>query len=68
MDDRLERQLDFRRERDGLKPIKRQTWLMDTSRKPNSAEHAWHVAVLWRSSEQLLDRAVAKGIRSPSAP
>ncbi len=46
MTDRLERQLDFIRELDRLKTVQRQTWLMDTSRKENSAEHSWHIAVM----------------------
>ncbi len=46
MDDRLERQLDFIRELDRLKSVRRQTWLMDASRKENSAEHSWHIAVM----------------------
>ena len=46
MDDRLERQIRFIRELDRLKTVQRQTWLMDTSRKENSAEHSWHIAVM----------------------
>jgi putative hydrolase of HD superfamily len=46
MNDRLERQLRFIRELDRLKSVRRQTWLMDTSRKENSAEHSWHIAVM----------------------
>lgn len=46
MADRLERQIRFIRELDRLKTIQRQTWLMDTSRKENSAEHSWHIAVM----------------------
>ncbi len=46
MDDRLERQIDFIREIDRLKSVQRQTWLLDTSRKENSAEHSWHIAVM----------------------
>jgi putative hydrolase of HD superfamily len=46
MTDRLERQLRFIREIDRLKKVQRQTWLMDASRKENSAEHSWHIAVM----------------------
>lgn len=46
MPDRLERQIRFIRELDRLKTVQRQTWLMDTSRKENSAEHSWHIAVM----------------------
>lgn len=46
MTDRLDRQIHFIRELDRLKNVQRQTWLMDTSRKENSAEHSWHIAVM----------------------
>ncbi|MDJ0875318.1 MAG: HD domain-containing protein [Desulfobacterales bacterium] len=46
MDNRFERQLDFICQLDKLKNVQRQTWLMDTSRKENSAEHSWHIAVM----------------------
>lgn len=44
--DRLERQIRFLTEIDRLKGIFRQTWLMDQSRRENSAEHSWHLAVM----------------------
>lgn len=43
---RLEKQMDFIREMDGLKKIGRQTYLKDGSRKENDAEHSWHLAVM----------------------
>jgi len=43
---RLEQQINFVRELDKLKRVQRQTWLTDTSRKENSAEHSWHIAVM----------------------
>jgi putative hydrolase of HD superfamily len=43
---RLAKQIAFIRELDRLKTIQRQTWLMDASRKENSAEHSWHIAVM----------------------
>jgi putative hydrolase of HD superfamily len=43
---RLEKQLNFIRELDRLKMVQRQTWLLDASRKENSAEHSWHIAVM----------------------
>jgi putative hydrolase of HD superfamily len=46
MNDRLERQLDFIRELDRLKNVRRQTWLIDASRQENSAEHSWHIALM----------------------
>ncbi len=46
MDNRLAQQLDFIMEIDKLKGIYRQTYLLDTSRKENDAEHSWHLAVM----------------------
>jgi putative hydrolase of HD superfamily len=44
--ERLERQFRFLREIDRLKSIDRQNILADASRRENSAEHSWHLAVL----------------------
>lgn len=44
--DRLAAQLRFIVEIDKLKRITRQTYLMDRSRKENSAEHSWHFALM----------------------
>jgi putative hydrolase of HD superfamily len=44
--ERLERQFHFLREIDRLKSIERQNILADASRRENSAEHSWHLAVL----------------------
>ena len=43
--DRFRRQLRFMVEIDRLKTVLRQTYLTDTSRKENSAEHSWHIAL-----------------------
>ncbi len=43
---RLEQQMAFIRELDGLKQIGRQTYLKDGSRKENDAEHSWHLAIM----------------------
>lgn len=43
---RLEKQIDFILEVDRLKTIYRRTYLTDTSRFENSAEHSWHIAVM----------------------
>ena len=43
--DRLSRQVDFLLEIDRLKGVLRQTFLTDGSRRENSAEHSWHVAI-----------------------
>lgn len=41
----LEKQLSFLREIDRLKSVIRQPPLLDKSRRENSAEHSWHLAV-----------------------
>jgi putative hydrolase of HD superfamily len=41
----LEKQLGFLREIDRLKSVVRQSPLLDRSRKENSAEHSWHLAM-----------------------
>lgn len=41
----LEQQLSFLREIDQLKSVLRQSPLLDQSRKENSAEHSWHLAM-----------------------
>jgi 5'-deoxynucleotidase YfbR-like HD superfamily hydrolase len=45
-DDRLERQIRFILEIDALKDVLRQSRLVGTERRENSAEHSWHVAVM----------------------
>ncbi|MBB1594209.1 hypothetical protein A9973_09000 [Achromobacter sp. UMC46] len=41
----LEKQLGFLREIDRLKTVIRQSPLLDGSRKENTAEHSWHLAM-----------------------
>ena len=43
--ERLRRQLEFILEIDRLKSVLRQSYLIDTDRHENSAEHSWHLAV-----------------------
>lgn len=43
---RLDQQLSFILEIDKLKTVLRQTLLTDQSRRENSAEHSWHLAVM----------------------
>ncbi len=43
---RLEQQLSFILEIDKLKTVLRQTLLCDQSRRENSAEHSWHLAIM----------------------
>jgi putative hydrolase of HD superfamily len=43
---RLDQQLSFVLEIDKLKTVLRQTLLTDQSRRENSAEHSWHLAVM----------------------
>lgn len=45
-DERLEKQIEFCREIDKEKFIKRQTYLTDGIHKENDAEHAWHMAIM----------------------
>ena len=45
-EDRLTRQLSFLIEIDRLKSVIRQTSLCDGSRRENSAEHSWHLAMM----------------------
>src|SRR6516165_10043741 len=42
----LEQQLSFILEIDKLKTVLRQTLLTDRSRRENSAEHSWHLAIM----------------------
>lgn len=44
--ERMEQQFAFLQEVDKEKGIFRQTWLADSSRKENDAEHAWHMALM----------------------
>lgn len=43
---RLEQQFQFILEIDKLKRVRRQTLLIDSSRRENAAEHSWHLAVM----------------------
>lgn len=43
--DRFRRQIEFILEVDKLKQVQRRTILMDKSRRENSAEHSWHIAL-----------------------
>jgi len=45
-DGRLEQQLRFLVEIDRLKTVRRRTLLTDRSRRENSAEHSWHIALM----------------------
>ncbi len=44
--ERLDKQIEFCREIDKEKFIKRQTYLTDGIHKENDAEHAWHMAIM----------------------
>jgi putative hydrolase of HD superfamily len=46
MNQRLQQQINFVIEIDRLKGVLRQTPLMDSSRRENSAEHSWHLAIM----------------------
>ncbi|MGD9122042.1 MAG: HD domain-containing protein, partial [Desulfobacterales bacterium] len=43
---RFKRQIEFILEADKLKKVARRTTLLDVSRRENSAEHSWHIALL----------------------
>ena len=43
---RLQKQMEFIQEVDKLKKIGRQSYLTDSSRKENDAEHSWHLALM----------------------
>jgi putative hydrolase of HD superfamily len=44
--DRLAAQIRFILEIDKLKTVLRRTWILDRSRRENSAEHSWHLAIM----------------------
>jgi putative hydrolase of HD superfamily len=46
VEDRLTRQVEFLVEIDKLKTVFRRSYLADASRRENSAEHSWHVAMM----------------------
>ncbi|WP_211747598.1 HD domain-containing protein [Paenibacillus sp. Marseille-Q4541] len=46
MIERIRQQIEFVREIDGLKHIVRQSYLMNSTRRENDAEHSWHIAVM----------------------
>jgi len=43
---RLDKQIEFLETLDGLKNILRANYIMDGSRRENTAEHSWHIAVM----------------------
>lgn len=61
MEHRLEQQIRFIVEIDRLKTVLRQSYLIDSSRRENSAEHSWHVSlmalVLAEHSAEPIDRS-----------
>jgi putative hydrolases of HD superfamily len=44
--ERFKKQIDFILEADKLKHVRRKTILLDHSRRENSAEHSWHIALM----------------------
>lgn len=42
----LQQMIDFILETDKLKNVYRQTWITEQSRRENSAEHSWHLALM----------------------
>lgn len=60
-DRRLDRQIRFILEVDRLKRITRQTLLTDGSRRENSAEHSWHLALMAMVLAEHADQPVDVG-------
>lgn len=58
MDDRLTQQISFILELDRLKTVIRRSYLFDQSRRENSAEHSWHVAMLANVLTEYADEPV----------
>lgn len=58
MCNRLERQLEFLIEVDKLKSVTRGTTLNDGSRRENSAEHSWHIALYALTMAEHAERPV----------
>ena len=46
MSERFKKQMSFLLELDKIKEIYRQTYLADSSRKENDAEHSWHACIM----------------------
>lgn len=59
--DRLEQQLSFLLELDKLKRVERQTLITDGSRRENTAEHSWHLAVFAMVLSEWSDAAIDPG-------
>ena len=60
----LRRQARFLREADQLKGVLRQSSILDGSRKENSAEHSWHLALMALVLRDY-DDAVRQGFLGP---
>ena len=57
--DRLERQIEFIIEIDGLKQVFRQSLLLKDGRRENDAEHSWHLAIM---AVLLIEHATDSGV------
>lgn len=58
---RLDRQLAFILEIDGLKDVVRQSYLLSGKRRENTAEHSWHLAVMAPVLAEYADAPVDAG-------
>jgi len=56
--ERLEKQMEFILELDKIKSITRQTYLANTTRKENDAEHSWHLAIMAIILEEYFDKDI----------
>lgn len=59
--ERLEKQIRFIVEIDKVKNIFRQTYLADTGRRENDAEHSWHIALMAYLLREYVEEAVDVG-------
>lgn len=59
--ERLEKQIRFIVEIDKVKNIFRQTYLADTGRRENDAEHSWHIALMAYLLREYAEEAVDVG-------
>lgn len=58
---RLARQMDFILEIDKLKQVIRRSYLVDASRRENTAEHSWHLAMMALLLDEYANEAVDPG-------
>jgi len=55
---KLNKQIDFILEMDKLKTIFRKSFILDTDRRENDAEHSWHLAVMAMVLQEYSNRSI----------